>query len=150
MDLATAWEISVLNPLSAPLFYLLPRFIPNSLSSPLSHSTLFLPPLSPLTHPHQPSTPHPFLPPSPTPLFSSQHAAADFFHPVISIYPDMEVAYTAVVKSPMDLSTLSNYLQDNSLMDEEDFYVKVRGRWEGCVVLKWGEVEWSREDRSEI
>lgn len=56
---------------------------------------------------------------------TSQHAAADFFHPVVAIYPDIEAAYLAVIKSPMDLSTLANYLQENSLIDEEDYYEKV-------------------------
>lgn len=59
----------------------------------------------------------------------SQHAAADFFHPVVAIYPDIEAAYLAVIKSPMDLSTLANYLQENSLIDEEDYYEKVRRRF---------------------
>ena len=58
----------------------------------------------------------------------SQHAAADFFHPVVAIYPDIEAAYLAVIKSPMDLSTLANYLQENSLIDEEDYYEKVKWR----------------------
>jgi hypothetical protein len=44
---------------------------------------------------------------------------------VIAIYPDIEAAYLAVVKAPMDLSTLANYLHENSLIDEEDYFEKV-------------------------
>lgn len=63
---------------------------------------------------------------------NSQHAAADFFHPVVAIYPDIETAYLAVIKSPMDLSTLANYLQENSLIDEEDYYEKA---WSLCLTI---------------
>ena len=65
----------------------------------------------------------------------SQHAAADFFHPVVAIYPDIEAAYLAVVKSPMDLSTLANYLQENSLIDEEDYYEKVTILYDSIQIL---------------
>lgn len=65
----------------------------------------------------------------------SQHAAADFFHPVVAIYPDIEAAYLAVVKAPMDLSTLANYLHENSLIDEEDYFEKVGICLSVCVCL---------------
>ena len=47
----------------------------------------------------------------------------------MAIYPDIEAAYLAAIKSPMDLSTLANYLQENSLIDEEDYYEKVWWRF---------------------
>ena len=52
---------------------------------------------------------------------------------MISIYPDIKEDYLAVIKHPMDLVTLSDCLQGNSVIDEEDYYVKVISIFQNAV-----------------
>ena len=49
------------------------------------------------------------------------------------MYPDIEEDYLAVIKHPMDLTTLSNCLLGNSVIDEEDYYVKVISIFQNAV-----------------
>ena len=45
----------------------------------------------------------------------------------------MEPEYLAAINYPMDLTTLSDYLQGDSLIDEEDFYQKVLSIFQNAV-----------------
>ena len=73
---------------------------------------------------------------------------------MVSIYPDIEAAYLSVIKSPMDLTTLADYLHDNSLIDEEDYYEKVLSIFQNAVDFNSMKVEEENldddEDRDDI
>jgi len=68
---------------------------------------------------------HPYIDQSKMVLGSVGSVIADFFHPVLEIFPQLAEEYLSKVSSPMDLGTLRDDLKNGVLLDADDFYEKV-------------------------
>lgn len=50
---------------------------------------------------------------------------SNFVAPVIELYPQVTESYLALIETPMDLTIISNRLDDHAFLDCEDFYEKM-------------------------
>lgn len=64
---------------------------------------------------------------------SNKDPIADFFHPVVELYPTIAEEYLAIIPKPMDLGTLAVLLDSSLLTDVQEFYSKLLSVFENAL-----------------